>query len=514
MQRPLFASSLAALMLASIAAPAQRIPEPTEQQLAADLTRTPSGHGAVFIPALTDAESEPAIAVFSGKDRVALGVAGRRVVLPPGDYTVYFGTGELEQRPSRQVTIVDGETVTLEPFFAALQVRARDPRGRQRPVDYVLRRVDDDELWPTTRTPRQGDAATWIVAPGRYEIVLGDDASRAGERFAFWLPEGQVTRYDLVVDGRDLVRAEFTEDDLAVHPHEHKPRWDIGASFGLMRARRTLGAFNGDVLRLGGFSHTHKTWQKGQSSAALDLRVRQVWFATLSAPEPGRGAPFQKLDDEVRLGLRLERQVRPMLSMYLDARGWTSFFNTYFFPSERVTLRYMEDEETVLKIRTADPGDRVRLLQLFAPSIAQQGVGVKAARGFAEFGMAAGWLGFASRQALYRDSSVITSAQDGIIELQALDDKIGVGPEAGVMARLDLGDVFEVTSRADFYLPGEMLWGGSDFRPVLRWDTEAQLELGRFISLVYRASVRRDDQQIEPLQYRHDLAFELRHELF
>ncbi|MEZ4472430.1 MAG: hypothetical protein R3F60_16875 [bacterium] len=154
-------------MLPDPASPLNALP-----QVANDPTAIPIGQGAVFLPAYTTGDREPPVTVLQDGGVVAEGQAGARVVLPPGDYDVRFGSGTFSQQVRVPVAIQEGRTTVLPPTWSGLVVGAAtfnrtDQVGEQAGWDLGL------SLFFDTTASFQRDAHQWIT-----RLELEEEQSR------------------------------------------------------------------------------------------------------------------------------------------------------------------------------------------------------------------------------------------------------------------------------------------------------------------------------------------------
>ncbi|MEO1173671.1 MAG: hypothetical protein AAFX94_16720, partial [Myxococcota bacterium] len=70
------------------------------EQLSRDSTLIPFGKGAVFVPAMTNPLDEPPVTVYQAGRQIREAKTGERIVLNPGNYAVFVGSGSEEQRLS------------------------------------------------------------------------------------------------------------------------------------------------------------------------------------------------------------------------------------------------------------------------------------------------------------------------------------------------------------------------------------------------------------------------------
>lgn len=486
-----------------------------QDQMELDITPVPVGMGALFIPSMTDPSLEPRVLVYSGGDRVATGSPGKRIVLPPGDYRVVFGSGDEATRAERTVRVTEGVTSPVDPFFGAVRITAVDRSGRPVATRYVISRSDGAITWKPARTSEEGSYSTtptWILAPGRYNIALGGRADTDDDRFAVSIAPGEVLRYRLVVDDDELVRVEFAEREVLVEPSIWRLRWVIGGDFGLERTSSQLASFNGDALRLGAYTNTTLGLDTGNHLALTNIRLDESWLALES--EVGQGLPLQKLTDEFSVEVLYNYRLGGIIGPYVRASGRTSFFDTYLYPGQDMDLTIQNSDGTPSSTRTAVAGDDFRLMQGFAPLFAQEGVGVGLTfvdNDYVSFIVRGG---AAARQSYYRGGTFIQSATASTATLVILDDKQDLGGEATAVFGLRLGGVFSLESSFESFVPQGQIFSGDDFKPVYRFDNTVALSLGRFAALVYDVTLRRDDVQIEQMQIRQNLSLRLTHTLF
>ena len=149
---------------------------PVEEQLAADPTEVPEGMGAIFVPALTDGESEPESAVFRGSRQVASGPNGSRIPVLPGDYTVRVGSGPIAGRVPLPAEVTAGETTVVPVRWGGLRVEVVDERNLPHGASFELIRVVDREVHVT------GSGADTLEGERLRTLLLPEDLYRIVRR--------------------------------------------------------------------------------------------------------------------------------------------------------------------------------------------------------------------------------------------------------------------------------------------------------------------------------------------
>lgn len=338
----LFASSAA---LAEPAPPDLQAVGDAATQLALDLTPVPAGMGALFVPSASRPNLEPPVHVLVGEDRVATATTGARIPLPPGEYTVRIGHGPAQWRPTRQVTVVAGQTAMVDGFFGALRVTAIDQLDRTKSQKYVVVSEDKQQVYgpeTTSDSPAYRATRTWILAPGRYHIVLGKRASRERDRVAIPVGAGERLDYRLIVEDGRLVRTEFGERALEARDERWRIDWVVGGSFGLDRAKGELSGFSGDAMRLGAFTRLEGGYDSGNHLALGRLSLDESWVGLEHTI--GRGLPFQKLTDIVQVELFYNYRLGAVLGPYVSAQVRTALFPTQIHSEHAVTVTVAEPE--------------------------------------------------------------------------------------------------------------------------------------------------------------------------
>ena len=162
------------------------------------------GLGRIFVPAMTNAADEPFYAVFDGDNLVGEQNMGSSIFLSPGTYTVVFGTGAVEQRLRKEVTIDRGESVIIEPDWSALTIEVLDKQRNYHKQDLHVYQQETSESYGIVPAinPELGEhLQTWILKPGLYKIVKRGEDFHTYVNFAtVYLEPGSYTPFTVVMD--------------------------------------------------------------------------------------------------------------------------------------------------------------------------------------------------------------------------------------------------------------------------------------------------------------------------
>ena len=75
---------------------------------------------------MSNSLNEPSYRVFQGNDEVTEANPGTGVMLAPGYYEVFIGSGSIAQMMSRTVEVREGMTTLVKPFWSGLVINVID----------------------------------------------------------------------------------------------------------------------------------------------------------------------------------------------------------------------------------------------------------------------------------------------------------------------------------------------------------------------------------------------------
>lgn len=511
--------------LVSSVAAAQVVPRHTmelevgspAQQVAVDGTSMDNGYGAVFVPSRSRPELEPQVRVYLGDSVVARGPTGRRLPLPAGQYRVAIGQGPQGWRPATTAVVYPSETTIADGFFGSLRVTAVDPAGRSVAVPYTIVSADGYRIYGPTDTTDDDEYAstrTWILTPGSYRIVPSNGPTGRIGTVSTVISRDQRARVRLLVDGEgEVVGSEPGDFEPTLRDAAWRFRWTVGGSGALGQSHGQLNGFSGDSMRVDLFSDMGVTYDRLPHLLRFALTVEQGWVG-FTRPL-GQDLPLQKLDDLLRFESEYTFRLTRVLGPYVRAT-----LRTALLPRTVTADRDYAIITTGLSGRehasSLDRGDSLTLLNAFSPLTTQEGAGMSftpwESRAF-RVGLS---VGVAARQSLYRgEGRYLVSAGGGTARLLALDDSFEWGPEAGAWFRWRLGRWVVLRVRAEAFVSIDAALSG-DFgvRPVFQLVGSAGVRLTDWASIVYSATLHRDELAIEDMQFRHALNLQLQYSLF
>jgi hypothetical protein len=178
-------------------------------QMAQDDQQPQLGMGAVFVPRMARAESEPDVEILDGSgEGVARGKPGRKLNLVAGSYYVLLGSGTHKQRIVRKFESEDGKTRTLFPDWSTLTVNVVNEDNFPFRGEYELARIDGFEAYGRAygADPDLGEEVkTWVLRPGLYKIFgVGQSYNTMNNFITVKLLPGEYTRIILVQNEDDM----------------------------------------------------------------------------------------------------------------------------------------------------------------------------------------------------------------------------------------------------------------------------------------------------------------------
>lgn len=182
-----------------------------EEQLGLDKTLIGMGTGAIFVPMMTDDRSEPDIFVRASTGTKVLsksnwdeGLSGHRIIVPPGDYKVAVGSGNLQQKKVFKVNVKEGHTSLVEVNWGGVIINTVDERGEKIEEIYEVFDFESGESYGRGygQDESKGNGVkTWILPAGIYKIVPSTkDFSTVTEYITIKVVSGELVSIDMVFD--------------------------------------------------------------------------------------------------------------------------------------------------------------------------------------------------------------------------------------------------------------------------------------------------------------------------
>lgn len=145
-----------------------------QKQLSRDRTLIPMEKGALFVPYLVDSEREPTYLIYRGRRKIAVGKPGQRVILDPGKYYLFIGSGIKKDRMELIVYVYKDRVTPVFPVWSALVVGIKDPFSTDLRRGYEI--IDEHTksyigAGVSAEEAKGEKNEVWILKPGLYKII-------------------------------------------------------------------------------------------------------------------------------------------------------------------------------------------------------------------------------------------------------------------------------------------------------------------------------------------------------
>ncbi|MBI5611122.1 MAG: membrane integrity-associated transporter subunit PqiC [Deltaproteobacteria bacterium] len=479
-------------------------------QYHSDTTTIPAGQGALFLPSLSlKAEREPPVTVQRNGKVVGSGGMGRRIVLPPGQYDVSFGSGPAAQHLTRSVRVEEGRTTVVTPDWAALDVSVVNAKFIPFLGAYEIIRMDDREYMGVGYGVDEElgqRAQVWVLRPGLYKIVQSGSTYRARTNFAtVQLLPGMAVPYLLVQDeaSRDFLGAGVAEPDAsrwAETRADLEGAWRFRTSLGgsVLLGNRTEGYSSapvGSSLGIDVFSDNRLTYTSDPHvwTTRLEIEEGQSLQPTIGKDnKPGSllDGRLQSVKDRVYFNSIYIYQFLPWVGPYLRVGGETTLVDqqTYFEKPTQVVVQNTSGTSIASHSGVDGKGETSFVLSgPLTPVQLKQGAGVNFRvlhNTMADLDLRSG---LGSRQYLARSQLVAKdNPNTPSFEVREVASTVLTGFEASALGQLRLTRYVQGSTELDALLPFDGV-----VTTQLNWRSALSLRLGSFASLTYTLNVVR-----------------------
>jgi hypothetical protein len=471
MSRLYLCAALLGLCLPALAQENTWVAPPARVQWQQDPTRIPPGKGMLFVPVITTARNEPLYQVFYEDRKIASASPGTPVLLPPGTYQVFIGSGSVNQMIKKTVKITEGRTSLLDVDWAALVVNVIDESRTAVKEPYELfedRHQENYGVGFGIEEERGEAVKTWLLRPGNYTLVKVGDNVATTRKFSVHLSPGELSQRNLVV--KDNAFVGFYQPSLllgaAQETRRLKTQWILSGSPQFTNAKNTSQDQSSVSLSMQAFNRT--TYNSQRHYATLRL------IAEEGATREGQDS-FRKSVDKLELRATYIRRLSRRLGPYLRGVLNTKFFTTdvrFDTPRDFYKFRASGAVDTLRAVR------EVSLDPPFYPLQLREGVGINSQlfRSFPlNMDLRFGW---GARQTYVSDAYQLQGDPRTATSATELKKTSSTGFEALLITDARLGRYVSLDSEFDILLPSSAIdsW-------VFSWENRWRIILTSFVNL-------------------------------
>jgi len=349
---------------------------PISTQLEMDNTIVPVGKGAIFCPAMTAPDNEPVYGVLSGSKLVQDANMGHRIVLPPGIYSVVYGSGTTDQMMKKKVRVVEGATTLIYPDWSGLVIEVINESRTNIREYYELFDLKTGVSYGIGQGVEEGldeNIRSWILPPGLYKIVKPGDNVNAVVNFGtIRIMPGELVRATLVLDSNNLNFLGFGRITDVRQVMKRNRKW------------KAMSELSGNVLlnyipssESGEESDTNFTASvQSLTDARFQLRrhVIPIWSNLEEGLSMQKKRELQKYTDKAELRVTYIYRLSNFLSPYIRASGETRLFATHHRFEEPTDYARVSSKGDTLKM--VEDATQVKLGGSLSPTLLKQGFGV------------------------------------------------------------------------------------------------------------------------------------------
>lgn len=481
------------------------------EQLNRDDTLVPFGKGAVFVPAMANPLDEPPVTVFRDGNRVLEARTGERIVLNPGRYKVFLGSGSEQQRLEFDAEVREMTSTVVSVNWSGLTVHVVNASFNSLRDSYELINMDDRQYLGVgfgTNEQAGEPIATWIVTPGLYKIVPVGETYRARTDFAtVRLLPGKHTHFLWVLDeetrdfeGGGEVSALSAQNLFFQESDGFGWNMVVGGDASLNSRDNVVGQQDGVTYNLRAFVDARINAEIFGSPLINSLDIEQG-----VSQQPGN--ELAQTQDRAELDSLYVYQLRPWIGPYVSLGAETNLFYSREFFDETLDVEKLDENGELVFSR--EDVDSTRLRPPFGLTNLREGVGFNI-RPFKT--LAAETIlrvGFGARQTLTRDLFARTDDDDddGEASFAAVPDSDQTGIEAIAIGRARIARYVFASIEFDSLLPFD-----TNLPAIVSVEGTVNVKLTEFFSINYlvrflrNRNITENDQLSQDVLLRFSLA--------
>ncbi len=450
------------------------IAAPSRGQLERDPSLIPKGKGFLFVPTMTNALNEPSYRVFRGNDEVAAPNTSTGVMLSPGFYEVYIGSGSIAQMMSRTVEVREGMTTLIKPFWAGLVINVIDANRTSINESYELYWQDQQENYGIGFgiEEERGEAVkTWLLPPGVYTVLSVGDNISTTRKFSVRLEPGELVQRNLVVDTNSQSFIGFYPPTLQGllgqgRSSNWKTSWQLSGSTQFTTSQNTTGE------DLSVFSLSTQVF--GRSSYNSDKAFANLRLIFEEGFTREEGDAFRKSIDDFDLrGTYIYRGFSERFGPYLRGELSTKLFATEARFAQQQRLYQIDAKGDTTRVLAGV--DDFTLSPSLSPLEFRQGLGINSqlVRSF-QLNLAMR-IGLGARQTYVFDTFDLSQDRTSA---RAIKSTTSTGLEALLVLDSRLSNFISLDSEFDLLIPevNNKSW-------EFTWENRLRINISRFINL-------------------------------
>lgn len=368
-----------------------------KKQLDEDTTLMQMEQGAVFVPYIIDPKIEPQFSVYRGSELVLNAEVGKRIILPPGNYTLYIGSVPLKFQQKIEVTVEKERTTVVKPVWSALVVRTIDQNNNDIRESYSIM-DEENKIQIASGTGadilRGEKNQVWILKPGLYRIAKRGESPYSYQNFVTVnTREGEASSVIIIFDDKTLAVVGGGEVKSELSELKNTAKWSFKASIAA-----NFALVNTSYLSGGSGSENNFTLGANLNMSLIYDNDRFLFINRLEINEQFQKAEKEKLrfvKDMMKFDSSFIYRINRYVGPYVSARVRTPFAYRYVITPEDESATVIESNGDESKL---DPESRFVYSKSFSTTIIQEGIGLNADYSYGNVLKLTGRVGWGFRQ--------------------------------------------------------------------------------------------------------------------
>ena len=365
------------------------------KQLAEDQTLMQMEQGAVFVPYIIDPKLEPQVSVYQGTRFILNSEVGKRIILPPGKYSVYVGSVPIFQQKI-EVVVEKERTTVIKPVWSALIIRTIDQNNNDIRESYSI--VDEESKIQIASgigadILRGEKERVWILKPTLYRIAKRGESPYSYQNFVTVNTRaGEISSVQIIFDDKTLAVVGGGEVTSELEELRSNAKWSFKGS-----VSGNFALVNSSYLRGGSGSENNFTFGANLNLSLIYDDDNFLFINRLDITEQFQKAEKEKMrfiKDMMKFDTSFIYRFNRYVGPYISARVRTPFAYRYVItPDETTTV-----VETDGSSRELEPESRFIYSKSFSTTIVQEGIGLNADYSYSNIFKFTGRVGWGFRQ--------------------------------------------------------------------------------------------------------------------
>lgn len=162
-------------------------------------------NGLLLLPAITKTDNEPYFKAYNEYGYQFFGKMGESLSLSPGEYTIYYGSGDEDQLMiKKKVEVITSYKTIIDPDWGCLLVDVMDEKRNFAKVKYEIFDAETGASYGS-EFPAEKEVGeqekVWVLKPGLYKVTINNEPFNTYRDFTtVYIEEDKSQKLSIVVD--------------------------------------------------------------------------------------------------------------------------------------------------------------------------------------------------------------------------------------------------------------------------------------------------------------------------